>query len=238
MGDSVSSLAAAINNAQASSAPSPTVAQGVVTSWNTGTTPPTVGVQIAGAATSTNLQYAKTYTPTIGDTVQLIGQQGSWLVFCAIAQNAYPDVGGTDASGTPASGSIVQATSATASVWSAMAQGSGASSQCVSSGGVNRTNQPMFWYANSVVVTVSGPSGWDWASSGVHINGIGVVLVSPGDTASGLVTLSVSQAHVYVDGSNNLHVGGAAYYNNGGALTGIDGSGGSNIRVNILALCW
>lgn len=88
MADATAQLAATIAAATTSSAPTPTMGQGIVTAWNSTATPPTVAVQLSGGTTSTNLQYLPSYSPNVGDIVQTVSQNGSVLVIGAITQQA------------------------------------------------------------------------------------------------------------------------------------------------------
>lgn len=190
--------------------PSAQVVQGVIVSWQQNSTPPSVTVTLAGDTQNIpGIQYLESYTPNTGDVVQILKQQGSYLVIGAIAVNA--------------------------SVTIPTVSGPGTTNQCVSSGGVNRTTQPMFWYVDSGVVSVGAGSGWSYTSSGATINGCGMVHATPGDNADSLAFLSVIQSNTTISGGS-LTVGGAAFQvNPDGTVTGCSSA---NIRVNISALCW
>lgn len=239
MTDAVSQLASQLATATTSGPPQPTIVQGVIVSWQNTASPPTVTITMSGdTAQIPNIQYLDSYAPNPGDVVQIVKQNGSLLVMGKLSTAApVTSVGGLVLSGTAASGDLIQSTSSTAARWTPLAQGSGTTSQCLDPAGPDRTTQPMFWYVNSIVVNVSTGSGWDWTSGGITFTGCGVVLANPGDIANGLTVVSVDQTHCFIDGSNNLNVGGACYtVQSDNTITGC--TPGGLVRINIAALCW
>jgi hypothetical protein len=84
---SVASLAKHL--AQLASTPSPTAptfSQGVITAWSSGTTPPTVSLTLSGSSVVVpGVSYVSSYTPTVGDVVQVLKQGYSLLVMGSVA---------------------------------------------------------------------------------------------------------------------------------------------------------
>lgn len=86
MGSKIDNLASQLQAMAAPSGPQLSVSQGVITAWAPSTTPPTVSLTLSGSATPiAGVRYAASYTPNVGDTVQVLKQGGQLLVLCRIA---------------------------------------------------------------------------------------------------------------------------------------------------------
>lgn len=85
----VSNLAAQLASLAAPSGPQLSVSQAVITAWNASGTPPTVTLLLSGGSTPVdNVRYSDAYTPSVGDTVQVLKQSNQLFVFDHIANSA------------------------------------------------------------------------------------------------------------------------------------------------------